>query len=108
MEIVEYQDDAGRSPFADWFGRLDPQAAAKITVTLARMELGNLASAKSVGGGLLEARLDFGPGYRLYFGRDGATLIILLAGGTKRRQQADVSDAQHRWADYKRRKKDAR
>lgn len=108
MEIVEYQDDAGRSPFGEWFESLGPQAAAKITVALARIELGNLTSAKSVGGGLLEARLDFGPGYRVYFGRDGDTLIILLAGGTKRRQQADIDDARNRWADYKRRKKEAR
>jgi putative addiction module killer protein len=58
-----------------------------------------------VGAGVLEYRLDFGPGYRIYFGRDGWNLVVLLAGGTKRRQQQDIGVAQARWADYKRRKK---
>ena len=53
----------------------------------------------------MEYRIDFGPGYRLYFGRDGDSLVILLAGGTKRRQQHDIAMAQARWADYKKRRK---
>jgi putative addiction module killer protein len=57
------------------------------------------------GGGVQEYRIDFGPGYRLYFGRDGETLVILLGGGTKKRQQSDIETAQARWVDYKRRKK---
>ena len=63
---------------------------------------------RSVGEGVLEFRLDFGPGYRVYFGRDGDVLVILLAGGAKRRQQRDITAAQARWADYKRRKRLAR
>ena len=71
------------------------------------MRLGNLSNAKGVGSGVQEYRIDFGPGYRIYFGRDGEMLVILLAGGTKKRQQADIATAQARWADYKRRKKGA-
>jgi putative addiction module killer protein len=106
MLVVEYLDAAGRSRFRRWFDSLDPQAAAKITIALARLEQGNFSSAKSVGGGVIEFRLDFGPGYRVYFGRDGEALIILLGGGTKQRQQKDIATAQVHWADYKRRKKE--
>ena len=101
--IREYVDERGHSPFARWFEDLDARAAAKVTVALARMELGNLSNVKTVGAGVLEYRIDWGPGYRVYFGRDGATLVILLAGGTKRRQQRDITAAQERWADYRRR-----
>jgi putative addiction module killer protein len=104
--IREYVDSRGRSPFAKWFQRLDGTAAAKVTVALARIEMGNLSNVKSVGGGVLEYRVDWGPGYRLYFGRDGHTLVILLAGGTKKQQQRDVAAAQERWADYRRRKRE--
>ncbi len=72
---------------------------------LVQLSLGNLSEVKSVGSGVLERRLNFGPGLRLYFGRDGETLIILLAGGTKRRQQRDIEKAQAFWEDYKRRKR---
>jgi putative addiction module killer protein len=69
------------------------------------MAQGNLSNTKGVGAGVLEYRIDAGPGYRIYFGRDGQTLIILLAGGTKRRQQRDIEAAQTRWTDYKKRKR---
>lgn len=74
-------------------------------MVLERMERGNLGPCKSVGGGVVERSIDFGPGYRLYFGRDGDEFVILLAGGTKRGQQQDIASAQARWTDYKRRKK---
>jgi len=106
MVIREYVDARGRSPFAEWFDGLDARAAAKITVALARIEMGNLSSVKAVGTGVFEGRIDWGPGYRVYFGRDGQRLVILLAGGTKRRQQGDIRAAQERWADYKRRRKE--
>lgn len=70
------------------------------------MESGNFSAAKGVGAGVSELRLDFGPGYRVYFGRDGERLVILLAGGTKRRQQADIEAARVLWAEYKRRKRE--
>lgn len=106
MRVVEYLTRDGHSPFAIWFASLNPQAAAKVTVGLARIGQGNLGSTKSVGAGVLEYRIDWGPGYRLYFGRDGEQLVILLAGGTKQRQQDDIGTAQARWLDYKQRKKE--
>ena len=68
------------------------------------MESGNLSNVESVGGGVSEYRIHTGPGYRIYFGQDGEALIILLGGGTKKRQQIDIARAQERWQDYKRRK----
>lgn len=106
MRIVEYQSSDGASPFAAWFDRLDPQAAAKVNTALARLELGNMSNVKSVGLGIHEYRIDWGPGYRIYFGREGDILVVLLAGGTKHRQQRDIADASMRWQDYKKRKKD--
>lgn len=106
MELREFADVEGNSPFARWFDRLDAQAAAKVTVALTRLENGSVSNVKGVGAGVLEYRIDFGPGYRVYFGRDGETLGILLAGGTKNRQQADIETARARWADYKSRKRD--
>ena len=105
MQPLEYLDASGRSPFGRWFDALDPQAAAKVTIALARLELGNFSNAKGVGGGVFEYRIDSGPGYRVYFGRDGDVLVILLGGGTKQRQQNDITAAQARWTDYKMRKR---
>ncbi|HEX5509984.1 MAG TPA: type II toxin-antitoxin system RelE/ParE family toxin [Pseudolabrys sp.] len=105
MQVLEYLDSTGRSPFRHWFDGLNAQAAAKITIGLTRLHGANLSNVKSVGGGVLEYRVDFGPGYRIYLGRDGNTVIILLGGGTKKGQQRDIAVAQARWAHYKRRKK---
>ncbi|MNC90690.1 hypothetical protein D3C83_68200 [compost metagenome] len=69
-----------------------------------RLEQGNTSNVKAVGGGVSELKIDFGPGYRIYFGRDGASLVILLGGGTKKRQQQDIVKAQERWQNYKQRK----
>jgi putative addiction module killer protein len=104
-KVVEYllQDDS--SPFARWFSRLDPEAAAKVTTALYRMEQGNLSNVKPVGQGVSEYRIDFGPGYRIYLGQDGAVLIILLGGGTKKGQNSDIQLARQRWREYKTRKK---
>ena len=68
-----------------------------MATALVRIEQGNLSNAKGVGAGVFECRVDFGPGYRIYFGKDGDTLIILLGGGTKKRQQKDVNAAQTLW-----------
>jgi putative addiction module killer protein len=68
--------------------------------------MGNFSNVKAIGSGVLEYRIDWGPGFRVYFGKDGATLVILLAGGTKNRQQRDVAAAHERWADYRRRRKE--
>ena len=105
IELREYIDAKGRSPYARWFNRLNAQAAAKVAITLVRMEQGNLSNAKVVGGGILECRIDFGPGYRIYFGKEGDTLIVLLGGGTKKSQQQDIETARELWREYKRRKR---
>jgi putative addiction module killer protein len=104
IEIRGYVDESGRRCFAVWFEGLDAPAAARVTIALTRMERGNFLNAKAVGAGVFEYRIDFGPGYRVYFGKDGERLIILVGGGTKKRQQKDIDTAQARWADYKRRK----
>ena len=101
MEVREYLDRGGHSPFAAWFDRLNREAAAKVAAALARMHQGNLSNVKGVESGVFEYRIDFGPGYRIYFGRDGEHLVILLGGGTKKRQQQDIKTALARWADYK-------
>jgi len=103
-EALEYIDQSGRSPFAEWFDDLNPRAAAKVSIGVMRMGEGNFSNAKSVGGGVMEYKIDFGPGYRVYFGKDGERIIILLGGGTKQRQQDDIRMAQARWKDYKQRK----
>jgi putative addiction module killer protein len=101
-ELLEYEDESGRSPFRKWFSRLDDKTAARINTYLERLVEGNFSNVKGVGGGVSELKADFGPGYRIYFGRDGMSLVILLAGGTKKRQQDDIADAQCRWTEYKR------
>jgi len=106
VEIREYQDKGGRSPFREWFDRLNAEASRKITTALYRMGLGNFSNVKGVGAGVYECRIDFGPGYRVYFGKDAERLIILLGGGTKQRQPNDIRLALQRWEDYKQRKKD--
>ena len=105
FEIAEYVDARGISPFARWFDHLNARAAAKITTAVSRMEQGNLPNAKGVGGGVFENRIDFGPGYRVYFGRDGEALIVLLGGGTKVRQPRDIETARNLWREYQRRRR---
>ena len=105
LDIRYYVSAGGEEPFAEWFAGLDVAASAKITRALARMEQGNLSNVKSVGEGVLEYRIDFGPGYRVYFGRDGETIVVLLTGGTKKRQQRDIDAARLYWQDYKRGKR---
>jgi putative addiction module killer protein len=105
IEVREYQDRRGHSPFAHWFDRLDPAAAAKVAVSLARLAQGNVGALKSVGAGVQELRINFGPGYRVYLGREGGSIVILLGGGSKSRQRRDIATAVDRWHDYKERKK---
>jgi putative addiction module killer protein len=105
VEVLEYLDQKGNSPFADWFNALDAQAAAKVSTAQTKLGLGNWSNVKGVGGGIYERVIDFGPGYRIYFGKDGDKVVILLAGGTKKRQDTDIINAKERWQDYKQRKK---
>ena len=105
ITIREYIDLNGHSPYAKWFNRLNAPAAAKITTAVVRMELGNFSNSKGIGEGIFECRIDFGPGYRIYFGKDGDTIVILLGGGTKKRQQKDIVNAKKFWKEYKLRKR---
>ena len=75
-----------------------------MTTALRRLELGNVSNVKGVGAGVFEYRIDFGPGYRVYFGKDGDSVVILIGGGTEKRQDRDIAIAQERWADYKKRR----
>ena len=93
----------GNSPYADWFSTLDPIAAAKVTVAAARMELGNLSNVEWFRG-IGEYKIDWGPGYRIYLAKDGLEIVVLLGGGSKKRQQRDIDEAVALWEDYKRRK----
>jgi putative addiction module killer protein len=105
LELLVYQDAHGWQPFESWFDHLDHHAARKVTAALQRMAEGNLCGVKSVGAGVLERRIDWGPGYRVYFGRDGHRLVVLLGGGTKQQQERDIEEARSRWADYRRRRR---
>ncbi len=105
IKVLEYRDNNGDSPFSKWFAALDVQAALKIRTAIARMETGNFSNVKSVGQGVSEYKLNFGPGYRIYFGKDGEKFVILLGGGTKDRQDRDIKNAQAIWKDYKQRQK---
>ena len=103
VSIREYVDAHGGSPFGEWFSALNAPAAAKVTTALLRIEAGNFSNVKSVGSGVYEYRIDFGPGYRIYFGKEGDRLVILLGGGSKKRQQSDIAEAITLWAEYKKR-----
>ncbi|PTL35420.1 addiction module protein [Candidatus Methylomirabilis limnetica] len=104
MRILEYLDPEGRSPYAAWFEGLNAPAAVKVAVALYQLAAGNSSNLKGVGSGVFERKIDFGPGYRVYFGRDGERVVILLGGSTKQRQQQAIEAAKERWADYRRRK----
>ena len=104
-EIRYYVSSDGQQPFAAWFAGLEAVARAKITRAIARLEQGNFSNVKTVGEGVFEYRIDFGPGYRVYFGQDGRTLVILLTGGTKKRQQGDIDTAHEYWRNYKQHKR---
>jgi len=100
IEVREYLEE-GRSPFGDWFDRLDPPTAVRVDRYVRRMGTGNFSDSKALREGVCELRMDFGPGYRVYYGRDGKVLVILLGGGTKRRQTVDIRAAVERWKRYK-------
>jgi len=107
IALREYLGAGGENQYRTWFMGLDAGAATKVTVALERLSQGNKSSIKGVGEGVLEYKIDFGPGYRIYFGKDGERLIILLGGGTKKRQNDDIECAKAAWREYKRRKMSA-
>ena len=100
LSIREYVADDGETPFREWLATLDTAIRARVQARVLRFELGNLGDHKSIGAGVWEARLVFGPGYRLYFGKEGRSTIVLLFGGAKSSQRTDVRRAHRLWRDY--------
>lgn len=103
FQVRELLLEDGSSPYAEWFDSLDPPAAAKVTVAKSRMELGNLSNVKWFRG-IGEYKIDWGPGYRIYLAKDGERILLLLGGGTKKTQPADIGRALMLWEGYKARK----
>jgi putative addiction module killer protein len=103
FEIRRYRSAEGDEPFTKWLSTLpDRQARARILV---RLEVGNFGDSKFIRNGVSELRIDWGPGYRVYYGRDTGSMIVLLCGGDKRRQDADIERAVELWREYANRKK---
>lgn len=100
LAVREYLTADGRSPFRDWLDGLDLSFRARVQARVLRFELGNLGDHKAVGGGVWEARLPFGAGYRIYFGKAEQAVILLLLGGDKATQRRDVRVAREYWAEY--------
>jgi putative addiction module killer protein len=105
LKVREYVDSTGISPFRNWLDSLDTTTKARIQARILRIESGNLGDHKSVGGGVMELRFDFGPGYRVYLGKDGGALILLLMAGDKGSQAKDIKRAQELWSEYLKRGK---
>jgi putative addiction module killer protein len=102
VELRYYQTSAGERPFVEWLGSLkDRQARTRIEARLAKVAAGTLGDVEPVGAGVLELKIDWGPGYRVYFARIGQIIVLLLCGGDKRTQQRDINRAKAYFEDYK-------
>ncbi len=102
MELRYYQTSTGEQPFVEWLKGLDDrQARTRIEARLARVAVGNFGDVEPVGEGVMELRIDWGPGYRVYFARVGQVIVLLLCGGDKRTQQRDINRAKEYFEDYK-------
>ena len=99
MVIKEYIREDGTNPYRKWFNSLNSQAAAKVAIAIARLEIGNTSNIKWFEG-IGKYRINWGPGYRIYLAQDGKKLIILLGGGTKTRQQSDINNAKTLYKEY--------
>ena len=103
-ELLIYETRTGKVPFKEWIEALrDKKGCTVIEARLDRLERGNAGMCQSVGNGVYELKIHFGPGYRIYFGQDGKVLIILLCGGDKKSQEKDIQNAKEYWIDYKER-----
>ena len=101
-EVVAFRTRNGQVPFEEWLDDLDDKrAVARVLARLARVRRGNLGDCKPVGEGVSELRVDYGPGYRVYFGQKGRTLVVLLCGGDKRTQDRDIRLAKQFWQEFK-------
>ncbi len=106
VNVHEYQTSDGVTPLSEWLDRLrDGHARARIVARIDRLRVGLFGDWKAVGGGVCELRIDYGPGYRVYYGQDGNTLVLLLCGGDKRTQAGDIRRAHDYWKDYKSRQR---
>lgn len=104
MEVLRYVTEAGKDVFGEWFRELnDAQAKARIAARLTRLAVGNFGDCKTLREGVSELRVDWGPGYRVYFAMSGRACVLLLCGGDKRKQAADITRAVAYWRDYKQR-----
>ena len=104
FNLSHYLTADGHDPFDEWLkGLTDRQARARVVVRMQRMAAGNFGDCKPIADGVWELRIDHGPGYRVYYAQAGRKLILLLIGGDKRKQQADIDAAQEYWQDWKRR-----
>ena len=104
FDLLDYQMADGRDPFKDWLADLtDRQARARVAVWVQRMAAGNFGDHKPLSDGVWELRIDHGPGYRVYYAQAGRRFLLLLVGGDKRRQQADIETAVFYWQDWQRR-----
>jgi len=107
LEILRYVTESGKDVFGEWLdGLRDIQAAAKIIVRIDRLSTGNVGDCKPVAGAISEIRIDWGPGYRVYYAMVDRTTVLLLCGGDKRKQAADIKRAVRYWEDFQRRTKD--
>ena len=105
IAVREYLTWNGRSPYQNWFNALPESSAARVAIAILRLEEGNVSNVKGVGEGVFEYRINWGPGYRVYFGKDGDTVVILLGDSSKQRQAEAIARAREHWEDYKARKK---
>src|SRR5205823_4494612 len=104
MELRRYLTVSGKDVFGNWIADVDdPRAKAKIAARLARMEVNNFGDSRAVGDGVWELRIDWGPGYRIYYAMATSSIVVLLCGGDKRKQTTDIARAKAYWKDYKRR-----
>ncbi|MCX5895756.1 MAG: type II toxin-antitoxin system RelE/ParE family toxin [Proteobacteria bacterium] len=103
IRLIEYETAEGKCPFKKWIDSIkNIQTQARILRYVRSLSLGNFNNCKPVGEGVHELKIDFGPGYRVYFGNEGKTIIVLLCGGSKKNQDKDIKLAQKYWAEYKR------
>jgi putative addiction module killer protein len=104
LEIRHYLTASGKNPFAEWLDSLkDARTEARIAARVARLAAGNFGDCKPLRDGVWELRIDWGPGYRVYYAMAGRTRVLLLGGGDKRKQSADVRRAVENWSDFQRR-----
>jgi len=103
-KLLEYTENK-KSFYANWFNGLDAVTAARVDKYVRRMEQGNMGDSKRVGSGVMELRIDYGLGYRIYYAQEQDRIIILLGGGSKRNQSKDIAQAIQRWNTYKKRRK---